>query len=67
MSRNASDLAEFATVNLHYALAELTSIGDDQSIARALDHIRQAGDCLQTVMAECGIAPIEREAEVEAA
>jgi hypothetical protein len=47
MSRTKTDIAELATANLHYALAELTSIGDAESVLRALDHIRQAQACLE--------------------
>ena len=60
--RATNDLTEFATVNLHYALAELVSLGDKDSISRALDHIRQAQGCLQIVMAEYDDIP-EDEAE----
>ena len=52
MPRTATDLTEFANVHLHYALAEITSIGDWASIKRALDHIRQAEGCLRVVLAE---------------
>jgi hypothetical protein len=50
-------ITEFATVNLHYALAELTSIGDRESVLRAIDHIRQAQACLEIVAVEYETPP----------
>jgi len=47
-----SDLAEIAAINLHYALAEVTS-ADREAIARVLDHVRQAEHALCIRLAEC--------------
>jgi hypothetical protein len=52
MSRSATDLAEVASINLHYAQAEIAIIDDTASILRALDHIRQAQACLRVMAAE---------------
>jgi hypothetical protein len=62
MSRVTADLADLASINLHYAQAEITSIGDRESIMRALDHIRQAEACLRIVMVEYDVPPDEAEA-----
>ena len=69
MTRTSTDLTNFATINLHYAVAEITSIGDRESVLRALEHIRQAERCLQVVIAEFGPLPDDAEpaAESEAA
>jgi hypothetical protein len=67
MPRTSTDLAEFASINLHYAQAEITEIGDRESILRALDHIRQAETCLKIVMAEYEFPADEAGAEAEAA
>jgi len=63
MSRATTDLAELATINLHFALAELTTHGDQDSALRALDHIRQALACMEIVAAERRTPPDEAEAE----
>lgn len=57
MARATKELAEFASINLHYAQAEITAIGDRESVLRALDHIRQAEACLMIVLAEYDIPP----------
>ena len=53
MSCHANGLAGMASINLHFAQAEITTIGDRNSVLRALDHIRQALACLEIVAAEC--------------
>ena len=40
------DLAQFAAINLHYALEEVTST-DREAISRVLDHFRQAEHALR--------------------
>jgi hypothetical protein len=67
MPRTTTDLAEFASINLHYAQAEITSLGDVESILRALDHIRQAEAWLRLVIADYELPQDEVEAEIEAA
>jgi hypothetical protein len=49
----ASDLAGIAAINLHYALAEVTSAEDRrEAIVRALDHVRQTEHALSILLAE---------------
>jgi hypothetical protein len=49
-----SDLAGITAINLHYALAEVTTNAEDrEAIARALDHVRQAEHALSILLAEC--------------
>jgi hypothetical protein len=48
-----SHLAQLAAINLHFALAEVTSAEDREAIARVLDHVRQAEHALSILMAEC--------------
>jgi hypothetical protein len=67
MPRTTTDLAEIASINLHYAQAEITSLGDTESILRALDHIRQAEACLRLAIADYDIPQDEAEAAIEAA
>ncbi len=67
MTRATSELAELASINLHFAQAEITSIGDQDSLLRALDHIRQAEACLRISLAEYDAPPDEAGAETEAA
>jgi hypothetical protein len=64
MSCVPSELAELASVNLHFAQAEVAMGGDRESIARALDHIRQAKACLKIMAAELNVPSDE---EMEAA
>ncbi|MBB4200963.1 hypothetical protein CCR94_10540 [Rhodoblastus sphagnicola] len=59
----ATSLTAFATINLHYAMAEIATIADRDSIMRALDHIRQAEGCLRVVMAEYDIPTDDAEPE----
>ena len=67
MTRVTSELSEIAAIHLRYALAEIMTNRDDDSLFRALDHIGQADECLRVLMAECDIAPNEPEAKTEAA
>ena len=53
MPLRPSDLAQLAAINLHFALAEVTSEVDREAIARALDHVRQAEHALSILLAEC--------------
>ncbi len=52
MSCAPSDLADFATINLLFAQAEIAMGGEAEAIARALDHIQQAQHCLKILEAE---------------
>ena len=63
MTFTAIDLAELSTINLHFAFAELTTIGDRESILRALDHIRQAQAWMDIAVAENRTPPAEAEVE----
>jgi len=51
-----------ASINLQFALVEITSIGDPDSVLRALDHIRQAQCLLTIVAAEHETLPDDAEA-----
>ena len=49
-----SHLAQLAAINLHFALAEVTTSAEDrETIARVLDHVRQAEHALCILLAEC--------------
>lgn len=52
MPREIKSLVEMASINLLFALAELDSLDDRDSIQRSLDHIRQAKACLNILSAE---------------
>ena len=62
MESVAHALAELASINLHFAQAEITTLGDREAVARALEHVRQAEYCLSIVLAECDDGPREEEA-----
>ena len=62
MACRANGLAEMASINLQFALVEITSIGDPDSVLRALDHIRQAQCLLTIVAAEHETLPDDAEA-----
>jgi hypothetical protein len=53
MPLRTSDLAQLAAINLHFALAEVTSVEDREAIARVLDHVRQAEHAVSILLAEC--------------
>lgn len=56
------ELTELAAINLHFAQAEIATMADRSAFARALDHIRQAGHCLEIAAAELDVSPDEAEA-----
>lgn len=63
MSRTTRGLAEVASINLNFAQAEIAAFGDRESIARALDHVRQAEACLKIIAAECDVPSDEAETD----
>jgi len=67
MQLMTENLADLASINLHYAQAEITSVRDHKAVVRALDHIRQAQACLEILEAEYHMPPDGAEEEVEAA
>lgn len=59
-----NELAELASINLAFAQAEIATIGDRESILRALDHIGQAKASLRILAKDLEVSD---DAEEEAA
>jgi hypothetical protein len=55
-------MVERASIDLHFAQAEITRLGSRDSLLRALDHVRQAEASLMVATKEWDAAP-EKEAK----
>jgi hypothetical protein len=44
-------MVQLASIDLHYAQAEISTIGDREAILRSLDHLRQAEAFLMSALA----------------
>jgi hypothetical protein len=52
-------MLQLASIDLHYAQAEITKIGTRESILRSLEHVRQAEACLIIAMASFDTPAVE--------
>jgi hypothetical protein len=52
-------IVELAAINLYYAQAEISTIGDRESIVRSLDHLRQAQAFLVIAVAAYDALPTD--------